>query len=317
MNEVDISIIIPTKNRENILWQTLKKACEAIDRQKAEIIVVNDGERELQVPSEFENKVTFLNNSQHGVSRARNAGAAGAKGSILFFIDDDMWISRNIIEWIDKNLIKTPVEEAVYNINWEYPPSLNEKLNDSKIGRFILSTSYNSMWGRMNVEGKQPCAGLFRFNVIASCSLVISKTLFNKIGGYNERITFQGEDIDLALRVNKHNTPVYCVFDVTLYHNHEDRLNLDGYIDRARKGYHSQFTAEREGVIPVSKNRYHQSGFYLFYSSRFWRKMGTLIYKVLPNWRITDPISNRIVGYLGGLEKFKQWKNVYHQAVPK
>lgn len=314
MKSVDISIIIATRNRESILRTSIDKACSAIEGQNAEIIVVNDGHKTLMFSENISKKITLLENAEQGVSVARNRGAFHSKGSILFFIDDDMWITPEIISWITKNLIHKEIENAVYNINWEYPPSLNQKLKNSKIGRFILSTGYNTMWGRMNINGRQPANGLFPFNALASCSLVLPKSVFEKIGGYNEAIKFQGEDIELSKKILQYSIPLYCVFDTTLYHNHEDRLDLAGYLLRAKKGYYSQFMAESQKIIPYSMNNYKKPYTYLLNASHFFEKGWILFYKLLPNHKIFDLISGKVIGYLGGLEKYKQWKIVMSKS---
>ena len=50
MRNIDISVIIATRNREQILWETVEKACRAIENKNAEVIVINDGDFPLKVP---------------------------------------------------------------------------------------------------------------------------------------------------------------------------------------------------------------------------------------------------------------------------
>jgi glycosyltransferase involved in cell wall biosynthesis len=287
-----------------------------IEGVPVEIIVVNDGDNELEVKPSVQGKIRFINNHGRGVSAARNTGALQARGEILLFIDDDMWINPEIIGWIHDHMIQKKETSAVYNINWEYPPHLNEKLKTSKIGKFILSSGYNTMWGRMHEDGKSPLSGTYKFNAIASCSLVLSKELFNRIGGYNESILFQGEDIDLAIRIRRLSIPVFCVFDVTLYHNHEDRLDLSSFLDRMNKGYRSQFMAEKAGVIPVSANDYKRPRAYIFDLFLSSEKIWTRLYHLLPNNTFFEPLVNRLIGILSGLEKYRQWKNAYAKSKP-
>ena len=262
----------------------------------------------------MQSKIFCINNSKNGVSSARNLGAENAKGSILFFIDDDMWINTEIIDWINENLIQKKTRDAVYNINWEYPPSLEDKLKNNKIGRYILSFQYNTMWGRMKAEGEPPAKGLYTFNAIASCSLVLAKDVFNKIGGYNEAISFQGEDVDLANRINQLSIPIYCVFDTILFHNHTDRLHLNGFLDRIGSGYHSQFLAESKGLIPKSLHKYHGPHSYLFDTALSTEKMWYRLHNFIPDSNFFEPITNRLLGFLSGLEKYKQWKKVFIQS---
>ncbi|MEO6681928.1 MAG: glycosyltransferase family 2 protein [Ginsengibacter sp.] len=314
MFTVDISIIIATRNREDILWETIEKACHVATNKNVEIIVINDGDSSINIPNQYLNSIIYFDNPKKGVSSSRNLGAANARGQILFFIDDDMWINSEIIDWIDEHLVQNKNTKAVYNINWEYPPSLEEELKNHKIGRYILSTRYNTMWGRMNVKGEQPKSGFYPFQAIASCSLLLTKEMFDIIGGYNEDITFQGEDLDLANRINQLKIPIYCVFDTTLYHNHLDRLHLDGFLKRIGNGYNSQFLAEHKGLIPKSLNKYQGSNSSLFNAVLSTEKIWIKLHRLIPENKFFDPFTNRLTGLLSVLEKYKQWKKVVIQS---
>ena len=310
MKQPDISIIIATRNREKILWQTVNKACGAVENKNAEIIIINDADLTLDIPVLFAGKINYFDNPKKGVSAARNFGTLNAKGSILFFIDDDMWINSEIIDWINTNLVKKKNTAAAYLIDWEYPASLNKTLVQSKIGRYILSTGYNTMWGRMHQEGKKPAIGLYKYNVIGSGSLVIEKKIFEQLGMYNESIVFQGEDIDLSKRINDLSISIFCVFDTTLYHNQEDRLDLNGYLKRDNNGYRTQFMAEKAGLISSSVSHYTRSMICIFEIFRVSEKTWIGLYKLIPNHQFFLPLTNRLTGVLSGLQRYKQWRNI-------
>lgn len=311
MNEIDISVIIATRNREAILWTTVEKAIASIEGKRAEIIIVNDGDKPLAVNEVFSEKIRCFTNPLKGVSAARNFGAANAKGEVLFFADDDMWIIPEAIDWIHNQMKEEQNRAAAYNLNWEYPSTLQQKLTGTKVGRFLLDAAYNTMWGRMHEKGIKPQNGLYKYHSIASCSLVMHKSVFKKAGGYNEQLIFQGEDIDLSNRLRLLSIPVYAVFDVTLYHNHQDRLELEGYLDRLSSGYKSEFKAAQEGIINPSANRnYNGKHRVVFEFFLFAEKGLILIFKLIPTHRYFKFFSNRVIGLLSGLGRFKEWKKV-------
>ncbi len=315
MTKTDISIIIATRNREQILWETLTKACGAIENKNAEIIVVNDGDVELMIPSFFAGKIQSFRNSGKGVSAARNSGAAHAKGKILFFIDDDMWINSETIDWINLFVIEKSNISAVYFINWEYPAHLNEKLKYSKVGGYILATNYNKLWGRMQINTKQPLSGLYKYDKIGSGSMVIPKSIFNNIGGYNENIIFAGEDADLANKINVSGTPIYVVFDIMLQHNHQDRLEINNFLKRIYEGAGSEFEAVKAGVIEATPNtNYKGVRFLFFYFFSFTEKGWIFLHKVLPGSVFLRPFQNKLIGALGGLQKYKQWRKIIYKT---
>jgi glycosyltransferase involved in cell wall biosynthesis len=310
---IDISIIIATRNREAVLWKTLEKACAAVeDVKNAEIIVVNDGDNNLNIPDNFVDKVHFHNNPKRGVSYARNFGALNAKGHILFFIDDDMWINSASLKWIDEYVVANKNTDVVYNINWVYPPDLNEKLVKTKIGQYLLCANYNTMWGRMETGGKsQPHDGLYPFNFVMSGSLVISKVIFERVGKYNEGMIFQGEDTDLGRKLNELGVKIYCVFDVTLFHNHQDRFEINGFLTRINDGFASEFKAVKAGFFNERGSKtYQMPGIMIFEFFHITERGWIFLHKALPNWPVLRPINNRIIGMLSGLQHYNQWKKI-------
>lgn len=310
MSEIEISIIIATRNREQILWETVEKACIAIENKTVEIIIINDGDSSMNVPDFFVNKIHFFNNPKKGVSSARNFGATKAKGNVYFFIDDDMWINREILVWIKSYMILRENTEAVYCINWEYPPYLKNMLTKTKIGRYLLSTNYHTLWGRLHEKNSRP-AGLYQIDYIGSGSLVIHKKIFEKAGGYNETLFFQGEDNDLKEKLKSCYVKMYIFFDITLYHNHSDRLEINNFLRRIYDGFGSEFKSVKDGAaIPLQQTTYKGFRKLIFELSRVTEKGWISFFSVLPNLPILTPLNNKLIGALGGLQRYKQWRNI-------
>ncbi|MEO7960327.1 MAG: glycosyltransferase, partial [Ginsengibacter sp.] len=276
-----------------------------------EIIVVNDGDSTLEVPADLVNQIAYFENPGKGVSYARNFGVEKSSGELLFFIDDDMWINTNAIDWIRTYIFSQENKEAVYFLNWVYPEDLQESLSKSKIGRYLLDVNYHTLWGRLHKTGKAPVSGLQLFDFVGSCSLVISRKVFDKIGGYNKKMIFQGEDADLADKLNRITVPIYLVFDVTLQHNHADRLELDNFLKRIYDGFGSEYNALKAGIqLPLGHISYAGFKRHIFEMCRRTEKYWIILLNILPNGAAFTPINNRLIGALGGLQRYKQWKRI-------
>ncbi len=313
-----ISVIIATRDRETILWETVDKAVHAAANKPVEIIIVNDGDSTLAPPAHLDGKIICLDNPGRGVSAARNYGVNRSSGDILFFVDDDMWVNEAAIDWISNSFSSLDPGESVFNLNWEYPPVLQEKLSNTKVGRYLLSSAYHTMWGRMHQSGEQPTTGLYEYRHVGSGSLVMQKKIFTSIGGYNEAMIFQGEDIDLSQRLISSGIKIYTVFSVTLFHNHQDRIEIGGYIMRESNGYASEFKAVEAGLIQSSSEKAYggnQKIIYRFFqaSENFWISL----FKILPNHSSINFITNRLIGILAGLQRFKHWRKVSETQRPK
>jgi glycosyltransferase involved in cell wall biosynthesis len=310
---IDISIIIASRHRETILWETVDKAIKSTNSKAVEIIVINDGDKTIAAPSIFAGKIHYFDNPRKGVSSARNYGVSKAIGAVYFFLDDDMWINTAAIDWITTFMAVEKNQQAVYNINWEYPPSLAEKLHRTKVGNYLLSCRYHTMWGRMHQDGNQPHKGLYLYNSIASGSLVMHKKIFKMLGGYNESMMFQGEDIDLSNQINKLNITVYAVFDITLYHNQQDRIEVDQYLARISNGYKTEFEAVKAGAIsPLGNKEYKGFTIIIFQIFSLTEKAWIFLLKILPRQKPFTAFNNKLVGALSGLQRYKQWKKIMY-----
>jgi glycosyltransferase involved in cell wall biosynthesis len=301
MHPMAISIIIPTRNRNEILNETVKHAVTAAENTATEIIVVNDGASRLQLQEDLLPKIQVIENRERGVSCARNLGAEVSKGSILFFIDDDMWITEESIREISSLESKGVLTDSCVCLNWEYPVQLKARLKEFKVGRYILAHRYNTMEGRLHRK-IDSTNELDNETSIGSCSFVISKHLFQSVGGYNEGIIFQGEDIDLSNRLRAEKIPVKILTKITAFHNHQDRLDIDGFLDRQYRGYFSQINAG----IP-----HHFSTLKKIIYTLLTPAWGILkqLYLLIPNFSAFDVLSFRLIGVLSSLTYFRALKH--------
>jgi len=99
-----ISLIIPTRNRADLLNGTLKSILnQNISFSEFEIIVVDNGSNDntAEIINKYKNKLANLRKifvSDPGLHNGRHAGVKAAKGNILVFADDDIeafptWLS--------------------------------------------------------------------------------------------------------------------------------------------------------------------------------------------------------------------------------
>lgn len=100
--EVDLSVIMPIYNYENLIGQTIEAALNQKTRFKYELILVDDGsnqaakdilERYKQNPI-----VKVIHQENGGIGAARNTGLNNARGRYLMFIDCDDIVHDDIIE---------------------------------------------------------------------------------------------------------------------------------------------------------------------------------------------------------------------------
>lgn len=116
MNIPDVSVIIPTYNRG--AW-----VAEAVDSVLAqthvsvEVIVVDDGSTDdtPAVLAGYGDRIRVIRQANAGVSAARNAGMAAARGEWIGFLDsDDTWLPEKLErQWADLAAYPEAVGHAV------------------------------------------------------------------------------------------------------------------------------------------------------------------------------------------------------------
>ena len=293
-----ISIVIPTYNRFDIIRETLDKIMHLQSVAAFEIIVVNDGN-----PLPFEIKhsdVSIYKNPKRGAASARNFGASKAKYEVLFFIDDDMWITKESIDSLQSLYENHFFQRSCVVLNWEYPADLQKKMKSEKIGRYLLSANYHTLEGRAKiiVDHRQL---LFKVTSIGSGSFAISKNVFNEIGGYNENITFQGEDIELSQALNRLGISIFLYTPVTCLHNQKDRLDLNGLLDRERRGYESQFKNNRTSA------KINKIKLLVFICLMPLEHIIEWLFQKVPNTPTFDRLNFRLTGILTSIVYYKAW----------
>jgi glucosyl-dolichyl phosphate glucuronosyltransferase len=106
----DVSVVISTRNRAELLARCLRSLLESRTTAAFEIIVVDNGSTDgtRGVTESFQGSraipVHYIWEPRQGVSHGRNAGIARAAGRIIAFTDDDIVVSRGWVEEIHQLL---------------------------------------------------------------------------------------------------------------------------------------------------------------------------------------------------------------------
>lgn len=103
---MDVSVIIPTYNRNESVRRTLKSlAAQTMPFDKFEVIVVDDGspdDTHTLANETFPFTFKYLRQDNQGATIARNFGARNSLGKVLIFIDDDITVSPKTLAQLAK-----------------------------------------------------------------------------------------------------------------------------------------------------------------------------------------------------------------------
>ena len=100
----ELSVVIPTYNRKDILRKTLAAYCSQSESQEIlEILVVDDGSTDgtdsvvAQSGLESPIPIRYFRQDNRGIGSARNHGIREARGEIILFGDDDVIPTANLV----------------------------------------------------------------------------------------------------------------------------------------------------------------------------------------------------------------------------
>lgn len=100
MNNIDVSVIVPVYNVET---RYLRECIESVLGQSlksTELVLISDGAGDAQISLmreyEKDERVQIVFQDNQGVSVARNAGIAAARGKYITFVDSDDYIDKDM-----------------------------------------------------------------------------------------------------------------------------------------------------------------------------------------------------------------------------
>ena len=209
MSKTMISVIIPTYNRAHLLPRSL----DSILSQSClptEIIVVDDGSNDdtSALMTSVYPEIVFIQQSNIGVSCARNVGIKSASGDWIAFLDsDDEWFPEKLE--VQMNALYKNPELKICHTNeiWiRNGKRVNPKKKHGKFGGSIF----------------QKCLPLC---CISPSSVIIHKSIFKEIGLFDYSLPVC-EDYDLWLRITARNPVLYIEKPFLIkYGGHEDQLS--------------------------------------------------------------------------------------------
>jgi len=180
---IPFSIIIPTYNRAHVLRRAIDSVLSQ-SYQDFEIVVVDDGSTDQTkqlIISMANDKIGYYYQTNGGVSKARNLGTWHAKGRYLIFLDSDDEMNSHYLSEVSEQVASSP---SIIFVGVEI--AIN--------GQFLKAILPKLPYGKLSDRG-----------LYLAGSFVIERSLFLKIGGYDEALRYS-ENTELSLRLLQLNT---------------------------------------------------------------------------------------------------------------
>ena len=210
-----VSILIPTFNNLPLTRQCLQSVRETTAPPHEIIVVDNassDGTVEFLREEEAAGRLSVIYNRQNlGFARACNQGALAAQGHHLVFLNND---TRPTAGWLEA-LLSAAKSDAVGIVGAKllYPDGRVQHAGIEFINGVPDHVHRHAAAGAPEVN--QPR----EFDMITGACLLISKPLFQKLGGFDEIYQNGVEDVDLCLRARRAGFKVLYEPGAVVYHH--------------------------------------------------------------------------------------------------
>jgi GT2 family glycosyltransferase len=232
-----VSIIIPFKDQPDFLKKCLTSIFQKTSYNNYDIILVNNSSSQpetLRILKNFEKnkQINILNfNHEFNFSAINNFAAQYASGDHLLFLNNDTEvISQN---WLTTMLSHSQRDEVGgVGAKLLYPDNTVQHAGVILGVGGIANHAYHrqhpkntTYWGHLNTERN--------YSALTAACLMVSKELFFKVGGFNEKLSVAFNDIDLCLRLRElGKINVYTPY-AELYHHESVSRGYD--IDMEKK----------------------------------------------------------------------------------
>lgn len=185
-----ISLVIPAYNEEKYIGECLKSALRN-GKELHEIIVVNNASTDntrnvVESFAKIYSNIGIVSEPRKGLTKARQRGLNEARGDIIAYTDADTKMPKGWPEKIKKYFEKDERAVCVSGPYIYYDQSFIEKMLVWAYWLFLAYPAY-FLIGYMAVGG----------------NFAVKKSALEKINGFDENISFYGEDTDMARRLSK------------------------------------------------------------------------------------------------------------------
>jgi GT2 family glycosyltransferase len=240
---IELTVVIPTRDRRDVLGETLARLARQSGGVSFEAIVVDDGsadgtpalvrQRAAQVPF----ALSLIENPTLGPAAARNRAIAAARAAVCLFINDDTLPRSDLLARHRDFHRRRPEAEAALlgriDLAPDPPPTPFMRW------LALLHFDYEGIEDPGNAGGGR----LFTGNAS------VKTALLRRVGGFDESFKLAAyEDTDLGVRLEGHG--MRLAYDARAVVDHRHPMDLPMAIDRMRGIGRSQAVFARRHADP-------------------------------------------------------------------
>jgi len=238
---MDLSIIILSFNTKDLtiscINSILSQFKQELDNDQFEIILVDNASTDATADAveklKTKNLKLIKSGENLGFSKGCNLGAKNASGEYLLFLNSDIEIKDQgfvkMVEYFRKNEDIGILGGALRNEDGTAQASVGKFYN---LFNLFLAMVGLERAGFLRESPKE----IKKVDWVSGASLMIRKSVFEKIGGFAKELFMYAEDMELCYRAKQKGFPTYFYPEVMLFHKERGSSNRTFAILNIYKG---------------------------------------------------------------------------------
>jgi GT2 family glycosyltransferase len=225
---MNVSVIIVNYNTKDLLVNCINSIYECTHNIDIEIIVVDnasvDGSNRV-IKEQYSNVILLESKKNLGFGKANNLGAKIAKGKYLFFLNSDTIILNNAINLFFQF---NEEKEKILQIGVTGGILVDDKIQETasfgplptKRGMLKFILGLLPPFTKMTANESR-CInnnGYVEVGYVSGADMFLSKSTFDRIGGFDSNIFMYYEETDLQFRLKRANYCNYVIAGTQIIH---------------------------------------------------------------------------------------------------
>lgn len=255
---IQLSLIIPSFNTKNLLENCLKSVFAQTKKVQFEVIVVDNHSTDgtvMMLKQKFPQVKVVVLQENVGYGQASNFGEKEAGGEWLLFLNSDTEIKKRAIDKVFDEIktTKFPVTDPIVGCRLTYPDGSFQQscgFFPTLIRVFAWATFLDdlpllsSFLKPYQISQPSFYKKTQEVDWVTGAFLLIKRSVFAKVGGFDERIFMYSEEVDLCYRLKQAGMRIFYTPKVEVIH-------LKGA--SSKKSYEVAVVGEYQGLVNFFK----------------------------------------------------------------
>ena len=244
-----VSIIIPTKDKSDILKKCVSSILKKTTYKNYEILIVDNNSQEketikylFKLTSKYKNIRVLKYKDEFNYASINNYAVSKSKGEYLLFLNNDTevitnnWIELMVGYAMQKHIGAVGTQLIYLNNTIQHGGVI---VNEKEVAKHVLlnwpSETYG-FYGRNLVP--------YNYSAVTAACMMISKEKLKEVSGFEEKLKVAYNDVDLCLKLLENNYYNIYLPNVKLYHYESLSRGLD-----TTKEKYKTYKKERDYLI--------------------------------------------------------------------